>query len=60
VEKLKHEEDQAKQELAALYDLGVEHPDFDARLARFADAVIEHASHEELQEFPSLRRTGLA
>jgi hemerythrin superfamily protein len=56
VKKLEHEENQAKHELAALYDLGVEHPDFDARLARFADAVIEHASHEELQEFPALRQ----
>ncbi|MEV4757719.1 hemerythrin domain-containing protein [Micromonospora sp. NPDC049559] len=51
-----HEEDEAKRELADLYDLGVEHPDFDTRLAKFADAVIRHASHEESEEFPALRR----
>jgi len=56
VEKRKHEEDQAKRELAGLYDLGVEHPDFDARLAKFAEAVIQHATREELEEFPGLRQ----
>ncbi|RKR90287.1 hemerythrin HHE cation binding domain-containing protein [Micromonospora pisi] len=56
VQKRRHEEDQAKRELSALYDLGVEHPDFDSRLSTFADAVVEHASREESEEFPSLRR----
>ncbi|MEO3745377.1 hemerythrin domain-containing protein [Plantactinospora sp. B5E13] len=51
------EEDQAKRDLAELYDMGVDHPNFDARMARFADAVIQHASHEENEEFPSLRRS---
>jgi hemerythrin superfamily protein len=51
------EEDQAKRELAELYDLGVDHPNFDARLAKFAEAVAKHASHEEAEEFPSLRRS---
>jgi len=50
------EEDLAKYELAELDRMGVDHPDFDARLARFADAVVRHASHEENEEFPSLRR----
>ncbi|MEE6257446.1 hemerythrin domain-containing protein [Plantactinospora sonchi] len=51
------EEDQAKRELAELYDMGVDHPNFDARMAKFADAVMQHASHEENEEFPSLRRS---
>ncbi|MBF6195813.1 hemerythrin domain-containing protein [Nocardia implantans] len=49
------EENAAKRALADLYDLGVDHPDFDARLARFADAVHEHAAHEEAEEFALLR-----
>jgi hemerythrin superfamily protein len=56
VEQRKQEEDQAKRELAELYDLGIDHPDFDARMSRFASAVIQHASHEETEEFPALRR----
>jgi len=55
VDKRLHEEDEAKHELAELYDLGVDHPDFDARLATFADAVVEHATHEESEEFLKLR-----
>ncbi|BDT91749.1 hemerythrin [Nocardia sputorum] len=49
------EENAAKRALADLYDLGVDHPEFDARLARFAAAVDEHATHEEAEEFPLLR-----
>ncbi|MEU6831155.1 hemerythrin domain-containing protein [Nocardia beijingensis] len=49
------EENAAKRALADLYDLGVDHPDFDARFARFADAVREHAAHEEAEEFALLR-----
>ncbi|AVT34036.1 MULTISPECIES: hemerythrin domain-containing protein [unclassified Plantactinospora] len=54
---LRHEEDEAKKELAALYDLGVDHPEFDRRLAKFAEAVSAHAIREENEEFPSLRRS---
>jgi hemerythrin superfamily protein len=50
-----HEEHEAKQLLAELCTLGVDHPDFDAKLATLADAVVQHATHEENQEFPSLR-----
>ncbi len=50
-----HEEDEAKHVLAELYNLGVEHPDFDAKLAKFRDAVIEHATREENDEFRYLR-----
>ncbi|MFI6262587.1 hemerythrin domain-containing protein [Micromonospora sp. NPDC051006] len=57
VEPRKREEDQAKRDLAALYDLGTEHPDFDAKLTQLANAVIGHASHEETEEFPALRRS---
>lgn len=49
------EEDEAKRGLADLYDLGVDHPDFDARLATLASAVIAHASQEEVEEFSRLR-----
>ncbi|MFI6871734.1 hemerythrin domain-containing protein [Nocardia sp. NPDC050406] len=45
------EEEQAKQELAALYDLGVEHREFDERFRLFAHKVIEHAEMEEKEEF---------
>jgi hemerythrin superfamily protein len=54
VERLR-EESEAKEELAALYDLGVDHPDFDARLRALASAVTAHATHEEQEEFSRLR-----
>jgi hypothetical protein len=50
-----HEEDEAKHALAELYDLGVDHPQFDAKLATFRDAVIAHATREENDEFRYLR-----
>lgn len=50
------EESQAKDELVALYDLGVDHPEFDAKFAALADSVQKHAAHEESDEFPGLRR----
>ncbi|RKR86849.1 hemerythrin HHE cation binding domain-containing protein [Micromonospora pisi] len=51
------EEDQAKRKLAELYELGVDHPSFDSSLAAFAEAVVEHASREESEEFPALRQS---
>ncbi|TYB98922.1 hemerythrin domain-containing protein [Micromonospora sp. WP24] len=51
-----HEEDQAAHVLSELYDLGVDSPDFDARFAEFEQAVLAHATHEEQEEFPMLRR----
>jgi hemerythrin superfamily protein len=51
-----HEEHEAKQALSELYDLGVDHPEFDAKLTTLAQAVIEHATHEENDEFPYLRQ----
>ena len=55
VDKRLQEEDEAKHELAELYDMGVEHVEFDARLAKFAEAVIHHATREENEEFLKLR-----
>jgi hemerythrin superfamily protein len=52
-----HEEDEAKHVLAGLYDLGVDHPEFDARFEALAMSVNEHATHEENEEFLHLRQT---
>ncbi|HEX6873133.1 MAG TPA: hemerythrin domain-containing protein [Micromonosporaceae bacterium] len=49
------EEEEAKQLLADLYDLGVDEPSFDARLQLLAESVIEHAALEETEEFDALR-----
>jgi hemerythrin superfamily protein len=57
VEQRLREEDEAKRALAELYDLGVDHPDFNPKLAALADAVIQHATHEESDEFLRLRGT---
>jgi hemerythrin superfamily protein len=56
VEGRRREEDQAKRELAALYDMGVDHPEFNAKLAKLSEAVRQHANREESEEFQSLRR----
>lgn len=50
-----HEESEAKHALAELHDLGVDHPDFGPKLAALAKDVVEHAEHEERDEFPQLR-----
>lgn len=56
VEQRLHEEHEAKQTLADLYDLGVDHPEFDIRLTALAQAVVTHATHEENDEFLYLRQ----
>jgi hemerythrin superfamily protein len=56
VEARLREESQAKHALAELHDLGVDHPDFDGKLATLANAVLDHATHEEREEFPYLRQ----
>ncbi|MEU8176612.1 hemerythrin domain-containing protein [Microbispora hainanensis] len=56
VEARLHEEDEAKHALSDLYDLGVDHPEFDTRLAALEKAVVDHAAHEEREEFPRLRQ----
>lgn len=50
------EEQQAKRELADLYDMGTGDPKFDTRFARLQEAVLAHAEHEQQEEFPALRR----
>ena len=49
------EENEAKRHLSELYELGVDHPRFDTRLALFADSVIRHAEREEREELVHLR-----
>jgi hemerythrin superfamily protein len=56
VESRLQEEHEAKQSLSELYDLGVDHPEFDTRLAALAEAVITHATREENEEFAVLRQ----
>lgn len=56
VDSRRKEEDQAKRELAQLYDMGVDHPEFNAKLAKLSEAVIQHADREEAEEFQALRR----
>lgn len=53
----RQEEDMAKHELAEVYELGVDHPDFNRRLSALAEAVIQHAEREEHEEFARLRQS---
>ncbi|MDI1465920.1 hemerythrin domain-containing protein [Catellatospora sp. KI3] len=55
IESRVQEEEQATEDLAELYEMGVDHPEFDTRLAELRDAVIEHAELEEDEEFGYLR-----
>ncbi|GAA2596140.1 hemerythrin domain-containing protein [Dactylosporangium fulvum] len=57
VEQRLEEEDRAKKELADLYDMGVDHPDFDRRLENFEADVVNHATREESEELLRLRTT---
>jgi Hemerythrin HHE cation binding domain len=50
------EGEQIERSLGALGRLGVEHPDFDAGFAALSGALLEHAAHQEREEFPLLRR----
>lgn len=56
VERRLHEEDEAKHALAELYRMGVEHRDFDHKMAELATSVMDHADNEEKEEFPQLRK----
>ena len=49
------EENEAKRALSELYDLGVDHPQFDTQLALLAEAVMRHAEKEEREELLDLR-----
>lgn len=50
------EEQHASKALNELRKLGVDAPEFPGKFADFRDAVLEHAQHEEQEEFPLLRR----
>jgi hypothetical protein len=41
---------------AELHDLGPDHPAFNVKFAAFHQAFLDHAAHEEHDEFPRLRR----
>ncbi|MEV7678532.1 hemerythrin domain-containing protein [Streptomyces sp. NPDC088341] len=49
------EEKEANKVLARLEKMDVADPRFDAQLADFERAVVEHATHEEREEFPAVR-----
>lgn len=51
-----HEESDAKQALSDLYDLGVDHPEFDQRVGMLGESVLAHAAQEERTEFTQLRK----
>ena len=51
------EEHAAKRMLAELEDMGADSPQFPPRFAEFRRAVLDHAEHEEREEFPRLRTT---
>lgn len=50
------EEEEANHELAELEKMDVNSTEFDAKLAAFERLVIDHAEHEEQEEFPAVRR----
>jgi Hemerythrin HHE cation binding domain len=50
------EEERARWAICDLQHLGADHPSFTAKFATFHQAVLEHAAHEERDEFPLLRR----
>ncbi|QBS46544.1 hemerythrin domain-containing protein [Nocardia sp. CS682] len=49
------EENKAKQALAELDKMNVNAPEFGVKLAALRDAVLNHAGHEESEEFKQLR-----
>jgi hemerythrin superfamily protein len=50
------EENEAKQVLSRLEQMGPDAPEFDGELRRFEQAVLAHAEHEEQEEFPGIRQ----
>ncbi|MFC8520989.1 hemerythrin domain-containing protein [Streptomyces sp. NPDC057257] len=49
------EEAEANKVLAALEKMDVTSAEFDAELAHFRQSVLDHAEHEEQEEFPAVR-----
>ncbi|MDT5220892.1 MAG: hypothetical protein QOF15_2997 [Mycobacterium sp.] len=54
VDALLHEEHEAKELLSTIEGLDVTSQEFIAELSKLRDAVLAHAEHEELEEFPKL------
>ncbi|MEV6492844.1 hypothetical protein AB0M20_30115 [Actinoplanes sp. NPDC051633] len=50
------EGERVERSLTELGRLGIHHPDFDARFAVLTGALLDHAEHQERDEFPLLRR----
>ncbi|MDN4520622.1 hemerythrin domain-containing protein [Mycolicibacterium austroafricanum] len=50
------EEHAAKEQLVALENLDIATEEFITELTKFRDAVLEHAEHEEAEEFTKLKR----
>ena len=51
-----HEEHEAKEQLSKLESMDISSQEFIDELTKFRDAVLEHAEHEEAEEFTKLRR----
>lgn len=51
-----HEEEEATKVLAELEKMDVSSAEFDAKFAAFERSVIDHAEHEEREEFPAVRQ----
>jgi hypothetical protein len=49
------EEDEANRMLAGLEKMDSSSAEFDREFARFEQAVLDHAEHEEREEFPAVR-----
>lgn len=56
VEALLHEEHEAKTLLSNIENLDVTSEEFVTELSKLRDAVLAHAEHEELEEFPKLQK----
>jgi hemerythrin superfamily protein len=55
VESRLQEEQEARDALTELHDLGVDHPEFASKLLALASAITAHATYEEDEEFRFLR-----
>jgi hemerythrin superfamily protein len=51
-----HEEHEAKQKLSKLEGMDIDSKEFLDELSKFRDAVVDHATHEESEEFSRLQR----
>jgi len=51
-----HEEHEAKQQLSKLEGMDIDSKEFLDELTKFRDAVVDHAEHEENEEFSKLQR----